>query len=256
MTSRRTFLRAGGSVLALGAVGAGGAGGMHHRDVADARDRGLAATHAERSTTGALQVLWRADTERKVMALTFDDGPGEQLTPRLLEMLREARVRATFLLVGSRARERPDLVRAQHDGGHEVGNHSWSHRDLSLLDFAELRRDLERTDAQLSDLTGRRPTVIRPPFGRVNGALLQHAAMADQRILLWDLRLREGDLDTPGNIGWVTENLRPGMILLGHDAGSANRYIGVDAVPGIIKAAKERGYEFLTASEMFEADGR
>ena len=254
MTSRRAFLRAGGSVVALGATGLAGVGGMHYRDVAEARDRGLAATHAERSTTGALQVLWRADTERKVMALTFDDGPGEELTPRLLQMLREAKVRATFLLVGSRARQRPDLVRAQHDGGHEVGNHSWSHKDLSLLDFDDLRRDLERTDQQLADLTGRRPTLIRPPFGRVNGALLQHAAMTDQQILLWDLRLREGDLDAAGNVNWVTENLRPGMILLGHDAGSANRYIGVDAVPGIIRAASERGYEFLTASEMFEVD--
>ncbi len=227
---------------------------MHHRDVAAARDRGLAATYAERSTSGALQVLWRADTQRKVMALTFDDGPGEELTPRLLDALREAKVRATFLLVGSRARAHPDLVRTQVRDGHELGNHSWSHADLGLLSFDELRADLERTDDVLADLTGRRPAVIRPPFGRVNGALLQHAAMSDQQILMWDLRLREGDLDTPGNVTWVTDNLRPGVILLGHDAGSDNRYIGVDAVPGIIRAAKERGYEFLTASEMFEVD--
>lgn len=256
MTSRRAFLRAGGIGVVAGAAGlAAGGAGQHYRETEAARDRGHADIQAERSTSGALRVLWRADTERKVMALTFDDGPGEELTPRLLEMLREAKVRATFLLVGRAARERPSLVREQIRDGHEVGNHSWSHRDLSLLSFDDLRRDLERTDEVLAELTGRRPAVVRPPFGRVNGALLQHTAIAGQQILMWDLRLREGDLDSSGNVGWVTDNLRPGLILLGHDAGSANRWIGVDAVPGIIRAAKERGYEFLTASEMFSLDG-
>lgn len=256
MISRRTVLRTTGLGVFAGAAGVtGGAAGMRYRDIASARDRGHADTYTERSTTGALRVLWRADTERKVMALTFDDGPGEELTPRLLAMLREAKVRATFLLVGTQVRARPELVREQLRDGHEVGNHSWSHRDLSLLDFEDLRRDLERTDEVLADLSGRRPTVLRPPFGRVNGALLQHAAMVNQQILMWDLRLREGDLDAAGNVAWVRDNLRPGVILLGHDAGSANRFIGVDAVPGIIRAAQERGYEFLTASEMLELDG-
>lgn len=229
---------------------------MRYRDVAAARERGLAATYAERSSATGLQVLWRADTTRKVAALTFDDGPGEELTPGLLDVLRAAKVRATFLLVGSHAKERSDLVRRQVRDGHEIGNHSWSHTDLSLLSYDEIRRELERTDDLLADLTGRRPTVVRPPFGRINGALLQHVAIAGQRILLWDVRLREGDLDTPGNVAWVGENLRPGTIVLCHDAGSANRYIGIRSIPGIVATARERGYEFVTASEMFELNGR
>ncbi|MGQ0846639.1 MAG: polysaccharide deacetylase family protein [Sporichthyaceae bacterium] len=252
--SRRAFLRAGGIGVAVGAAGVGGAATMRFGDVAAARERALGATYAERSRASSLTVLWRADTDRKAMALTFDDGPGEKLTPRLLDLLREAKVRATFLLVGSRAVALPDLVRRQVRDGHELGNHSWSHADLSLLDFHDLRRDLERTDDALGDLTGRRPAVIRPPYGRVNGALLQHAAIAGQQVLLWDVRLREGDLDAAGNAAWVAENLRPGTIVLAHDEGSANRRVGIDAVPGILKAARERGYEFLTASEMAELD--
>lgn len=252
--SRRSFLKVGGVGAALGTVGLGGAATVRYRDVARARERSFAATFAERSSASSLQVLWRANTERKVMALTFDDGPGDRLTPGLLEVLRTVKVRATFLLVGERARARPDLVRAQVRDGHEVGNHSWSHADLSLLGFDDLRRDLERTDEVLTDLTGRRPNVVRPPFGRVNGALLQHTAMVGQRVLLWDVRLRESDLDAPGNVAWASDNLRPGTILLGHDAGPENRSIGIAAVPGIVKAARERGYAFLTASEMFELE--
>lgn len=227
---------------------------MRYRDVAAARERGLAATYAERSSATGLQVLWRAETTRKVAALTFDDGPGAELTAGLLDVLRTAKVRATFLLVGSRAKERPDLVRRQAREGHEVGNHSWSHRDLSLLSYDEIRGELERTDELLEDLTGRRPAVVRPPFGRINGALLQHVAIARQGVLLWDVRLREGDLDAPGNVAWVGENLRPGTIVLCHDAGSDNRYIGIQAIPGIVATARERGFEFVTASEMFELD--
>lgn len=248
------FLRTGGAGLTLGAVGIGGAGAMRYRDVAAARERGLAATYAERSSATGLQVLWRAETTRKVAALTFDDGPGAELTPGLLDVLREAKVRATFLLLGSMAKERSDLVRRQVRDGHEIGNHSWSHADLSLLGYDEIRRELERTDDLLAELTGRRPAVVRPPFGRINGALLQHVAIARQRLLLWDVRLREGDLDTPGNVAWVEENLRPGTIVLCHDAGSANRYIGIRAIPGIVATARQRGYEFVTASEMFELD--
>ncbi|MGQ0467267.1 MAG: polysaccharide deacetylase family protein [Sporichthyaceae bacterium] len=251
-TSRRTFLRAGGAGLAFGAVGLGGAGAARYRDVAAARERGLAATFAERSSATGLQVLWRADTTRKVAALTFDDGPGEELTPGLLDVLRDVGVRATFLLVGSRAKERSDLVRRQVREGHEIGNHSWSHADLSLLEFDAVRRELTRTDDLLEELTGRRPVVVRPPFGRINGALLQHVAMARQHLLLWDVRLREGDLDTAGNVAWVGENLRPGTIVLCHDAGSDNRVIGIRAIPGIVATARERGFEFVTASEMVE----
>ncbi len=254
---RRSVLRAAGAglagVLGVGVAGAA-AGGVHYRDVAAARRRGDASTIAPMTSATSLNVLWRANTDRKVMALTFDDGPGDKLTAPLLDALREARVRATFALVGERAAERAGLVREQVAGGHELVNHSWSHADLSRLAYDDVARELERTDDLLHQLTGRRPTVIRPPWGRVSGALLQHAAQAGQRIVLWDVRLRESELDTRGNAEHVLSHLRPGTVLLAHDAGLANRYIGIAAIPEIIRGAKAKGYEFLTASEMFDVD--
>jgi peptidoglycan/xylan/chitin deacetylase (PgdA/CDA1 family) len=252
--SRRNVLRAAGVgvVAALGAAGA--AGTTRYRDVAAARGRGDAATVSTLSAATSLPVLWRVRTEQKVMALTFDDGPGAELTPTLLDILAAEKVRATFCLVGERAYELPELVRAQVRTGHELANHSWSHADLSLLGHEQLARDLERTDELLATLGGRRPAVIRPPYGRINGALLQHAAVAGQGVLLWDMRFLERELDTGGNAAYVLENVRPGTVLLAHDAGRSDRQIGIDAVPAVIRGAKERGYSFLTASEMFALD--
>jgi len=164
-------------------------------------------------------------------------------------------VRVTFSLVGKRAFAHRDLVRRQLAAGHELANHTWSHADLSRLDSTRQQAELERTDQLLYELSGKRPAMIRPPYGRVNGALLEHAARNGQHVLLWDMRFHEGSYDSAGNAAWVLKTMRPGSILLGHDAGSANRYVGTQAVPAIIEGAKRRGYEFVTASEMYELDG-
>ncbi len=257
-TRRSFFVASAGALAGVGLVGVGGASAAANttrgQDIAAARGRGDGATVAQLSSATSLRVLWRANTVTKVMALTFDDGPGSRLTAPLLEVLREERVRATFSLVGKRAHQYQDLVRAEMRSGHELANHSWSHADLSLLTYDGLKPELERTDQLLYELSGRRPAVIRPPYGRLNGGLLQYAARADQGILLWDLRFQESALDSAGNAAYVLDQMRPGSVLLGHDAGSANRYVGTQAVPAIIKEAKQRGYTFLTASEMFEVD--
>jgi peptidoglycan/xylan/chitin deacetylase (PgdA/CDA1 family) len=198
--------------------------------------------------------MWRANTSDKVMALSFDDGPGTSLTAPLLDVLRDEQVRATFCLVGRRAFERRELVVRQMRDGHELVNHTWSHADLSLLEYDAAKQELERTDQLLSEITGRAPRLIRPPYGRIDGALLQYAARAHQHILLWDLRFHEAQFDPAGNVEYVLENMRPGSVLLGHDAGSKDRYVGIRAVPEVIREAKRRGYEFLTASEMFARD--
>lgn len=252
--SRRGVLR----TAAVGVLGAGvaaaSAGTVRYRDTAGSRARADGATVAELSSASSLRVLWRAQTDQKVIALSFDDGPGERLTAPLLDVLREERVRATFCLVGQQAFERRELVRQQVRDGHKLANHTWSHADVSQLGDDELRPELERTDALLSELTGARPTVIRPPYGRVNGALLQHAARAGQRLALWDLRFHESTFDATGNADYVLEHMRPGSVVVGHDAGSRNRHVGTQAVPAIIRGARDRGYEFVTLSEMFSLD--
>ena len=242
----------GGAAVAVGA--AGGFGVTTYGARASARSRADGATIAEHSSARSVRVLWRAETDRKVMALTFDDGPGDQLTRPLLDVLRAEKVRATFCIVGQEASRRRDIVKQQVADGHELANHSWSHPDLSLLVPDDLARELKRTDQLLQELTGRQPRFIRPPFGRVSGALLQHAAVNGQDVLMWDVRFREAGLDSAGNVAHVLSTMGPGTIVLGHDAGRGDRHIGTQAVPGLIREARARGYEFVTATRMAELD--
>lgn len=248
---RRRLLKALGGSAAVGVGAVASFGVTTYNDRASARSRAYGAAS---STARSVRVLWRAETDRKVMALTFDDGPGDKLTRPLLNALRGERVPATFSLVGREATKRRNIVKQQLTDGHELANHTWSHPDLSLLPLDELSRELERTDQLFYELSGKRPRFIRPPFGRVSGALLQHAAVNGQDVLLWDVRFKEASFDSAGNVTYVQSKIGPGSILLGHDAGRADRYIGTQAVPGLIREAKARGYDFVTASVMAELD--
>jgi peptidoglycan/xylan/chitin deacetylase (PgdA/CDA1 family) len=257
-SSRRSFLRMAGAGLA-GTVGAGAVAGTafgaeHYHAIETGRRRGDGATVATLSSATSLDLLWRAKTDRKVLALTFDDGPGEEHTAHLLDVLREAKVRASFAVVGRNAARLPDLVRRQHREGHEVLNHTWSHADLSMHEYDRCKAELARTDELIADLTGAPSAVIRPPFGRMSGNFLQYAAQTGQRVVLWDQRLLEERFDATGVAGDIVDHLRPGTVVLCHDAGLARRTIGMAAIPAILAGAKKAGYEFLTVSEMFSLD--
>jgi peptidoglycan/xylan/chitin deacetylase (PgdA/CDA1 family) len=145
-------------------------------------------------------------------------------------------------------------VRRQLRDGHELANHTWTHPDLSLLDYGALAHELERTDQLLSELSGRRPAVIRPPYGCMNAALLQHAALAHQGVVLWDVHFQDPVFDSAGNAAHVLERIAPGSIVLGHDAGRKDRSVGIAAVPEVIREERAQGYEFVTASELLELD--
>ncbi|MDQ1702786.1 MAG: peptidoglycan-N-acetylglucosamine deacetylase [Frankiaceae bacterium] len=251
--SRRALITGAGLSIASAGVFAG-AGETRYGDVASARARADAAGVSEGSRSTSVRVLWRAETDRKVMALTFDDGPGDALTAGLLDVLRDKDVRASFCVVGTNVQQHRDLIARQVTGRHELLNHSWDHADLSLLDYSGVSAQLERTDTLLAELTGARPAMIRPPFGRINGQVLQHAAESRRSVLMWSIRFHEADRDSAANVDDVMAGLRPGLIVLGHDFGPANRAVGIGAVPGIIDAARAKGYEFVTASEMLALD--
>lgn len=251
-TRRGLFWGAG--LAAVAASAAAGAETTQYDATATVRANGDAASHLDRGDATTVKVIWRAKTTEKVLALTFDDGPGERLTRPLLDVLREEKVRASFGVVGSRAAKMRDVIARDVSDGHDLINHSWSHPDLCLMDINGITRELERTDQLLYELTGSRPTMVRPPFGRVNGALLQHVAASHQSLLMWQMRFAEDIYDSAGLAAHVLDSLEPGLIVLGHDVGSRRRDIGIGAVPAIIKGARERGYRFVTATEMLELD--
>ncbi|MYU26024.1 polysaccharide deacetylase family protein [Streptomyces sp. SID8352] len=190
--------------------------------------------------------------QAKCIALTFDAGPSGN-SARLLDVLAEKRVPATFFLLGARHIDtRPELVRRMAAEGHEVASHTWTHRILTDAAPEEIREELERTNKAIVRLTGRRPTLMRPPQGRTDDTV--HAVSRDLGLseVLWTVTAKDYRTTDPG---LITERVldqasRDGIILL-HDI-----YDGtVPAVPGIIDALTARGYTFVTVPQLL-APGR
>ncbi|MFB7861204.1 polysaccharide deacetylase family protein [Streptomyces sp. NPDC056069] len=183
----------------------------------------------------------------KCIALTFDAGPGKD-TPRLLDTLKEKRVPATFFLLGSKHVDRyPEVVKRIAAEGHEVANHTWSHRILTDLDAAEVRDELSRTQDAIQRLTGRKPTLMRPPQGRTDDTVGDVSRDLGLAQVLWSITAKDYSTDDSALIRQrvLEQAHRDGIILL-HDI-----YDGtVPAVPGIIDELKRQGYTFVTVPQL------
>jgi peptidoglycan/xylan/chitin deacetylase (PgdA/CDA1 family) len=199
------------------------------------------------------RIIWKVDTDEKLLALTFDDGPKPENTLAVLDVLEAKKVRATFNLVGSRALAYPDLVRRELAGKHEIGNHTWSHGDLAFLSRRDTEAQLRRADEAIERVTGRRPSIFRPPKGHLTGTALASATRLGYDVVLWSLQLHETAFDAAGNARYVADNVTPGTILLAHDVGNPSRRVGLSALPLLIDQLRDRGYSFVTTSELLEA---
>ncbi|MFG3658520.1 polysaccharide deacetylase family protein [Streptomyces sp. NPDC047706] len=211
------------------------------------------AVRAEGATGANAAAFGTADCRRaRCVALTFDAGPSEN-SPRLLDILKDKQVPATFFLLGKRHIEKyPELVRRMADEGHETASHTWDHRILTQLEPDEIREELRRPNEEIERLTGRRPTLMRPPQGRTDDtvhAISRELGLAE---VLWSVTAKDYTTDDPALIRRrvLDQTDRDGIILL-HDI-----YDGtVPAVPGIIDALKRRGYVFVTVPQLL-APGR
>ncbi|MEU0661855.1 polysaccharide deacetylase family protein [Streptomyces lavendulocolor] len=181
------------------------------------------------------------------IALTFDAGPGKD-TPRLLDILKEEKVPATFFLLGRKHVDRhPDVVRRIAAEGHEVANHTWSHRILTDLEPDEIRQELSRTQEAIERLTGRKPTLMRPPQGRTDDTVSRISRELGLAQVLWSVTAKDYSTTDSALIRKRTLDgaKKDGIILL-HDI-----YDGtVPAVPGIIDELKERGFTFVTVPQL------
>jgi peptidoglycan/xylan/chitin deacetylase (PgdA/CDA1 family) len=199
-------------------------------------------------------VAWRRGPEgRHQVALTFDDGPDPAATPRLLKLLAARDVRATFFLIGERAVRHPDVVRAIADAGHEIGNHTWRHRNAWLLPPAAAAREITEGARILGDILGRPPRLYRPPWGIVNAAALATARRLGLVTVLWSVQHEGLHPRSPAaQLRHVADRLHDGAIVDLHDApglpGAPERLLAM--IPGLLDVLEARGYAAVPVGEL------
>jgi peptidoglycan-N-acetylglucosamine deacetylase len=255
-TDRRALLRR----AALVATGAG-AGAVGFAELAEVTDRKLplrpgpagATVPSSQRLPGAGQLLltWEVQTERKLVALTFDDGPRPEWTTMVLDTLQKYGAPATFFMVGRRVRKYSHVLSGRM-GRHEIGNHTWDHVDLTRRDADQAYDDLYRAHEAIVDVTGRVPTLFRPPYGHLGGSAALAATRLDYRAVLWSVQMMESQFpgDPVGHARRIVERTEPGTILLAHDIGAADRLVALRGLPDMIDGLRARGFEFVTVSAL------
>ena len=197
-------------------------------------------------------IFLRGDTGEDRVALTFDDGPDKINTPRILDILKENDIKATFFVIGQAVEEFPDVSRRIIEEGHQIANHSWSHPNYSELDNEKvLNEELLPTSEKIAEVTGIYPQVMRPPFGAINDETIEFLENKDWQIVNWSLDSVDWHyaVDRPEEIvSTIEKHHHPGAIILLHN-GIINQ-ITVEALPDIIEVLQSEGYDFTTVEEI------
>lgn len=191
----------------------------------------------------------RAAAGKKLVALTFDDGPSVATTARLLDILKEKNAKATFFVVGTMAQRAPDLVKREEAEGHEVGSHTMAHVNFTTMDAAAVQNEMKAADGMFQEILGHSASLVRPPYGTLNQATKESVG---RPLVLWtvdplDWKYR----DAAGVRQRAVADSFDGAVILMHDIYPTT----VDAVAGVIDDLRAQGYEFLTISEMARARG-
>lgn len=192
------------------------------------------------------------NVEGQVLALTFDDGPHAQNTPRLLDILKQRGVKATFFVVGQNAAEYPDILKRIVAEGHELANHSYTHPILASLGEAALRDQLDKTHQAVLKATGVAMKVMRPPYGALSEPQRRWTnANFGYRTILWDVDPLDWKFRDANRVETeILARAKSGSIVLSHDIHKST----VDAMPSTIDALAAKGFKFVTVSELLALD--
>jgi peptidoglycan/xylan/chitin deacetylase (PgdA/CDA1 family) len=184
------------------------------------------------------------------IALTFDDGPNQKLTPRLLDLLAEHHIHVTFFVVGENAAEYPEILQRAVREGHEIGNHTWSHPNLAKTSDENVRSQIKRTEEAITNAIGSRPTLFRPPYGSVTAH--QKRFIHDElgyEIILWEVDPLDWKNPGPNVVSSrILKETRPGSIVLAHDIHAQT----IQAMPATLTELEAKGFKFVTVSQLLK----
>ncbi|KQL49232.1 xylanase [Brevibacillus choshinensis] len=188
----------------------------------------------------------------KAVALTFDDGPDQIWTPRILDVLADYRIHATFMCVGKAVQRNPQMLRRIKDEGHIIGNHTWDHPNLTQLPLSDVQTQVLRTTEEIDRVAGVKTRLFRPPYGDLNDDIVRKVTSLDHEILLWDIDSWDWKgLTGPQVAKNILGHVRDGSIVLQHCAGPTETVKGtLEALPYIIEVLSESGFTFSTIPQL------
>jgi peptidoglycan/xylan/chitin deacetylase (PgdA/CDA1 family) len=289
ITRRDLLLGAGGGALGV-ALGGGGAAavalGVEHRHeaVTAARARksaaddravreavGIADPYGRPNRLGDSRVVWSTTTTGPYAALTFDDGPTPEFTPRILDALASAGVQATFFVIGYNAVRHADLLREIVAQGHEVGNHTWSHLDHTTIGADEIRHEIVRCTDEVQQIIQRPLVGFRPPRGELTGFAVLVAAELGYDVFLWSVVRGPGGTATSQAVqDYLSATVQPGDIVDLHDglgrgtfdptasfarSLAARREVEIEALPGALGRIADRSLQLTTLTALLARSG-
>lgn len=181
---------------------------------------------------------------QKRIALTFDDGPHRNVTNQILTTLQKYEVKATFFVLGQNVAKYPDVVKKADAYGHEIANHTWSHKNLTKLNSQQMQAEIDRANEAICDATGKMPTMYRPPYGAIDEKVRE---TIDLTPVLWNIDTLDWQHKTPKKtLANLKAQAKDNGIILMHDIHQQS----ADALEEVILYLKEEGYEFVTTSQL------
>ncbi len=191
--------------------------------------------------------IYSVETEEPKVAITFDATWGADQTEELLRILRDNQVRCTFFLCGLWLEKYPEMVKKIAAGGHEIGNHSYTHPHMNNLSAQQITEELMRTHRLIKELTGQEATMFRPPFGEYNNLLIETAKACNYTTIIWDVdSLDWQNLSAEAMLNRVLSRVQKGSIILFHNAGKNTP----QTIARLIPALRQRGYSLVPVSEL------
>jgi polysaccharide deacetylase family sporulation protein PdaB len=206
------------------------------------------------SPTPSYEPIHRIDTQKKVVALTFDDGPDEKYTPKILEVLHRNQVLATFFVLGSQVDKHPLVMQWIYKAGHEIGNHGYHHYDMNKLTEHEVYDDIKQGERSILKTTGILAQYYRPPGGVLTHDVMNAVQSCGYDIIHWSIDPRDWSLARTASViaKSVKSNVSSGDIILFHDGGLNQRQT-VAALQELITDLRSQGYRFVTVSQLLDA---
>ncbi len=197
-----------------------------------------------------IKTVCKANTTKKEIALSFDDGPAQNYTPEILQVLKEYNIQAAFFCIGKHIEANKDLLKQVHEEGHIIGNHSYTHdKWFDFFSSAKMKAELASTDNVIKDITGKTPKLFRPPYGVINPNVRKAIIKGDYIPLGWSMRSYDTMIkDEQKLLKRITRSINPGNIFLFHDTCQ----ITLNVLPIFIQHLQQMGFSIVRLDKLLD----